>query len=485
VAEGDGRHSESAPESRSRAVPRRLWRALPALLVVVVLLAAGVVHVLDLGWKDPSPVTEPAKVEPPPSLVLPAARSAPTAAGEDFDAAADPARVRRAVARLVKDKSLGRHVALAVQQVADGTPVYDTGAGSVTPASTMKLLTTMAALDTLGASHRFLTRVTAGENPREIVLVGGGDPLLERAPSDDHPYPARADLDTLARATAKRLEDLGRSRVRLRYDTSLFSGPSVSPAWRDSYVPDDVVSRISPLWVDQGRDENQQTVEKPAAAAARAFAASLEKRGITVLRKPRPGAAPADAPDLAVVRGAPLEQVVQYVLEVSDNEGAEVLFRHVALAEGRSGSFRGGAKAVTGVLGELGVDTSGGTILDGSGLSRRNRLSPATLLAVLTTAASPDHPGLRPVVSTLPVAGFTGSLATRFETADDAGLGRVRAKTGTLSGVHGLAGVTTTRDGVPLAFVVVADKVALPDTLDARATLDEIAGALSACRCGA
>ena len=97
---------------------------------------------------------------------------------------------------------------------------------------------------------------------------------------------------------------------------------------------------------------------------------------------------------------------------------------------------------------------------------------------MLQTAASPDHPDLRTVVSTLPVAGFTGSLAYRFVDDARAGLGVVRAKTGTLTGVHGLAGLVVDRAGVPLVFAAVADQVPVPKTLAARAQLDRIAAAL-------
>ncbi len=77
----------------------------------------------------------------------------------------------------------------------------------------------------------------------------------------------------------------------------------------------------------------------------------------------------------------------------------------------------------------------------------------------------------------LPVAGFTGSLETRFEDAAPQGRGRVRAKTGTLTGVSALAGVATDLDGNPMVFVLMADRVALEDTLDAREALDALAAA--------
>ena len=247
-----------------------------------------------------------------------------------------------------------------------------------------------------------------------------------------------------------------------------------------------MVSPISALWVDEGRERTglASRSDDPAAAAAQVFADALAKEKIDVLGKPKPAVAAADSTELAVVRSAPLEQIVQLTLEVSNNEAAEVLFRHVAIAEGEPASFGGGSTAVTAVLDRLGVDTSGQAILDGSGLSREDRLAPDTLLSVIELAASDHHPELRSVVVDLPVAGFTGSLAYRFETGDDDGLGRVRAKTGTLTGVQGLAGVVTDLDGTELSFVAIADRVKVSNTLTAQALLDEIAAALAGCSCG-
>jgi D-alanyl-D-alanine carboxypeptidase/D-alanyl-D-alanine-endopeptidase (penicillin-binding protein 4) len=134
-------------------------------------------------------------------------------------------------------------------------------------------------------------------------------------------------------------------------------------------------------------------------------------------------------------------------------------------------------------LAELGVDLSGYEVYDGSGLSRRSRVRITTLLEVLRVAASPSHPELRPVVTGLPVAGFTGSLELRFDQGDAAGRGLVRAKTGTLTGVSGLAGLVTDAGGGTLVFAAVADRVAKVDTLGARDALDGLAAALAACRC--
>ena len=468
----------------------RLFRRLTAGLVVLVLLLAAASFQFDLGprwfgFDYPSPVTEPAEVAPPPGLSLPEAAPVSAVAEAVEEPDADPDAVRRAVSRLEHSKKLGRDVAVAVMQLSDGEVLHRVGPDRVTPASTMKLLTSTAALAQLGDAHRFRTTVVTGARRGQVVLVGGGDPLLARKPLPlDEAYPARADVQTLARATARALRDIGRTRVRLGYDATLFSGPAVSPDWEPSYVPDNVVSPISALWVDEGREPDSYVrSDDPALAAAQAFARALENNHVRVLGGPQPRTADPEATELAAVESAPLDQVVQHVLEVSDNEGAEVLARQAAVAAGEPASFSGAAEAVATTLDGLGVPTGRDRILDGSGLSRDDRLRPETLLRVIETAASPDHEELRAVLSSLPVAGFTGSLTSRFDTGDPAGLGAVRAKTGTLTGVHGLAGTVTTADGALLGFVAVADRVRLPNTLSARATIDRLAAELAACTC--
>ena len=161
-----------------------------------------------------------------------------------------------------------------------------------------------------------------------------------------------------------------------------------------------------------------------------------------------------------------------------------MLAHHVGLAVSGDGSFVGGAAGVLSMLQSLGIETGSDVVYDGSGLSRSNRLSPATMLQVLQTAARPDLPDLRALVTGLPVAGFTGSLAARFASADMAALGDVRAKTGTLSGVSSLAGLVTGSDGTQMVFVLAVDKTGKARESDVEAALDGLAADLAACLCG-
>ena len=476
------------PEGRGRVLRRST-----AGLVVLVLVAALASYQFDLGRRwfglgNPSPVTAPAQVLPPAGLRLPATHRAAPVAGRTPERAVDDAAVARALAPLVGAKKLGRHVVVEVAQMSNGKVVYRHGGGLVTPASTMKMLTTTAALGALGPQHRFTTRVVATPQSKRIVLVGGGDPLLGRRASSD--YPARANIDTLARSTAKALKAIGRKRVTLGYDASLFTGPAINPQWEPTYIPEDVVSPISALWVDEGRDEpgGSARTRVPATAAAQAFAKALERHHIQVLGTPVAAKAPQTSHGgeaIASVRSAPLAEIVQHTLELSDNEAAEVLARQVAVAKHRPASFTGAVHAVRAELAGLGVSTRGDLMYDGSGLSRHDRLTPQTLLSVLHVASSAGHPELRPAVASLPVAGFTGSLRDRFATASLLGRGTVRAKTGTLTGVHGLTGIVTSADGAVMTFVAIADKVKPLNTLFALARIDSIAAALGACRCAA
>ena len=474
--------------------------AMLKVAFVAVILILGVGLAVEQGWipdlgRGNQADTSPDDQVPPPSgpglqlaepaappSVLDRARVSPTFRAKD---------VAHALAKAVRNKDLGSHVAVDVSVLGSHRSAYAFGDPMVTPASTLKLLTSTAALQALGPDHRFSTTVVAGRARHSIVLVGGGDPLLTGATPTKAAaaatYPERASLQDLARKTASRLEDRGIRSVQLSYDVSLYSGPAVNPHWEPSYITDDVVSPIVPLWVDEGRkvDGFSARSADPAAEAGHRFARFLDRAGVKVTGQLAQGVARRHAHQLAAVESAPLAQIVQHVLELSDNEGAETLLRQTAIATGRPGSFKGGVKAVTKQLDQLGLDTRKLTMYDGSGLSRQDELPVSALTGVLQIAAQPANAPLRTVVSSLPVAGFTGSLADRFIEDAQAGLGSVRAKTGTLTeaGVHGLAGIVVTKKGTPLLFAAVADRVPLLKTLDARAQLDVIAADLAACPC--
>ena len=365
---------------------------------------------LDLP-ATPASTTSDAGPSGLPSPVLPVASTAPPAS-----AAAVAARVRA-----VDADAMGGDFSGQVADLRTGKVLYAHRAATPSiPASTTKLLTSVAALSLLGGDHVFSTRVVRGSGAR-VVLVGGGDPYL-----------SRADLTRLAADAAAELRRTGTRKVAVAYDATLFSGPAWNPRWPATYS--DQVTPVSALWVDEGRTGGGSPgprTSTPARDAARVFAAALRTKGVAVTATTA-GRAPAGATSVASVASLPLEQIVERLLLVSDNDAAEVLLRQAALAQDRPGSFVEGTRAVRRELTRLDLWDADGTLADGSGLARRTKVPAATMVALLRRAAGPDGAELRPVLTGLPVAGVEGSLRIRF--GDDrslAGRGVVRGKTGT------------------------------------------------------
>lgn len=446
------------------------------IAVPVVVLAAGAAAV----WYGddllrPAPRTEPSsfEVSEPPLFVLPP----PVLEEGPETRRADAAKLSARLDELVTTNGLGGHFGLAVTVLGSDELLYTHNAtDSFIPASTMKIITSAAVLELLGPDTRFDTTVMAGAEPDEIVLVGGGDPTLTTA--DDPFVPGGGTLDELARRSADALLADGVDTVRLGYDDSLFTGPAIDGDWEPGYVPSDVVAPVTALQVDGGRQRPgfAARADDPSLDAAREFAAMLDENGVTVSGSPSRADA-LDGEPLAAIGSAPLERIVEHVLATSDNDMAENLARHTAMVGEGEASNEASGTAVREALGEIGVDLGDASVLDGSGLARGNGLTPESLVQTLGAASDPQRPELRAVLSGLPVASFSGTLADRV--AD--GGGAVRAKTGTLTGVTSLSGTVLGADGVTYAFAAMADDIS--NTLAARAAIDDMAAAISQCGC--
>jgi serine-type D-Ala-D-Ala carboxypeptidase/endopeptidase (penicillin-binding protein 4) len=405
------------------------------------------------------------------------------------------AGLTRALAPVIRSGDLGADYGMLVTNLNTGQVLYSLNSGTgYAPASTTKLATAVAALQVLGPDARFRTTVVTGASRGSIVLVGGGDPTLAAGHPPARDYPQPATLAGLASATARALRERGVRRARLGYDTSLYTGPGMAVGWPGRYVTEGDVSLITSLEVDQGRltlagqpedaddpGNYRPRSPDPAAQAAAAFAGFLQADGIAVSGSPAQVTAPAGATTLASVSSPPLTEVIQWMLEESNNVIAENLARHVALATGAQPSFAGAAAAEEKVLRRLGV--TGIQLNDGSGLSPDDRITPAALVQIVGLAARQSR--LRSVLTGLPVYGFSGTLAPSstnfFFNGGGPALGTVRAKTGNLSNVIALAGVAYARDGQLLSFAVMANN--LPGLDPAGAGLADIANTLAGCGC--
>ena len=160
----------------------------------------------------------------------------------------------------------------------------------------------------------------------------------------------------------------------------------------------------------------------------------------------------AGATILFTHRSRPLSEIAQPLLKESINLYGEALMRLNAAPS----AFPTSDAALEGLRKRLeswGVPSDSVQLVDGSGLSRRDAISPEALLMVLQRMHDPS--GRSPFMTGLPIAGIDGSLAGRMK--GTAAEGAVRAKTGTMSNIRSLAGYATTRDGERLAFVVMVN----------------------------
>ncbi|MFF3505261.1 D-alanyl-D-alanine carboxypeptidase/D-alanyl-D-alanine-endopeptidase [Streptomyces sp. NPDC003247] len=375
---------------------------------------------------------------------------------------------------LLADPALGARRTAAVVDVATGTLLYGAGADeALTPASTTKIATAVAALAAMGADHRLTTRVALEPDTGEVVLVGGGDPTLT-ARADAEGY---ASLRTLAASTAAALKKRGITRATLSYDTTLYAGSEIHPIGVNPNL-----APVTALTADEGRTDGSAKgpatrVADPAADAASGFADLLRSHGIDTT-PPGPSKATARAETLATVSSPPLSTLVERMLTNSDNDIAEALARQTAVATGERADFAGAGRAIRAQLAKLGLPLSGAEFKDGSGLDREDRLTASLLTALLAKAGDPAHPDLRPTLTGLPVAGFTGTLSSRYT---DGAAGVVRAKTGTLTGVNTLAGTVVDQDGRLLSFALLTSDTTDPTA--AQAALDRAATALAGCGC--
>jgi len=157
----------------------------------------------------------------------------------------------------------------------------------------------------------------------------------------------------------------------------------------------------------------------------------------------------------------PLRDVAIVLMKVSQNLYAETLLKAIGAARGGIGTFEGGLNAIRSALASWGIPDDGYVNADGSGLSRYNYLTPATIAAVLTREYKSEL-NRAAFMATLPIAGKEGegTMATRMRRTRAEG--NAIAKTGSISNVRSLSGYVRTRDGEMLVFSIIANDFVIP-----------------------
>jgi D-alanyl-D-alanine carboxypeptidase/D-alanyl-D-alanine-endopeptidase (penicillin-binding protein 4) len=365
---------------------------------------------------------------------------APTAASADLGD-----RIGSAVAR----SGVARTTSVYAWDQSTREVLYSRAASTrVTPASTMKLLTSAAAMERFGPEHRFRTQlaldgVQSGTTfVGDVWLVGGGDPSLSTFGFRRGNYGGRgANIAALAEPLRERGIRLVRGRIRV--DDDLFDELRYVPRWKPAFYYEET-GALGALTVNQsqvGQWIGGRSVREPDLFAGDTLRGILQRQGIRVTARTAAGSLPADAEVIGGVSSPPLRDLLEHMNQQSDNFYAEVLLKQLGVerfGDRGTGSTIDGARAARAALVDLGVDMSGTAIVDGSGLAYGNRVTARSVGHVLGIGA--QAPWGETWIRTFANSGRTGTLRNRMTRRPF--YGRVFAKTGTLRHASALAGFT-------------------------------------------
>lgn len=329
------------------------------------------------------------------------------------------------------------HPLLKKSQV--GLMVYDLTADSalycyqerqtLRPASTMKVVTSITALDKLGDSHQFKTRLMYTGKIEEHTLtgdlycVGGFDPRFN---SDD----MRSFVESLRKMGVDTI------RGRLIADVSMKDDKQFGEGW----CWDDDNDVLTPLLISR----KDQFIER--------FEQGLKDDGVVLECSKTTGRVPAGAFEVTT-RFHTMDQILMKMMKESDNLYAESMFYQIAASTGnRPASARSARSIINKLIRKVGLNPSDYKVADGSGLSLYNYVSAELEVALLRYAFRNDNIYLH-LYPSLPIAGEDGTLKKRMKGTFAAG--NVHAKTGTVTCVTSLAGYCTAANGHKLAFSII------------------------------
>lgn len=296
------------------------------------------------------------------------------------------------------------------------------------PASTMKIVTAAVALKTFGPRFRFSTEATWNSFSKNLYLVGSGDPALETA-----------HLEVLANGIATSLGD-SVNAFSLYTDSSLFPKFVKPVGWNPNPMPR-YVRDIYSLSLD-----GQGSYDSPK-YAGQTLAKLLKAKGYKVKYL---GSRKSDGAQIATTYGNTLQSTLKKMLRDSENTYAETLFRASAAHSGIYPTWKNSRDYTFNVLQALNVDLENIEIVDGSGLSRANRLTAHFLTSLLLEIVKPENPELNVIYENnlLAIAGRNGTLKLRFSQSKTlCARGSVFAKTGSLSDTDALAGFVKNENG--------------------------------------
>jgi D-alanyl-D-alanine carboxypeptidase/D-alanyl-D-alanine-endopeptidase (penicillin-binding protein 4) len=356
-----------------------------------------------------------------------------------------------------------------VRRADTGEVLYNyNGDAPVRTGSVLKVLTASAAVLVLGADYQISTQVVAGSTPGTIVLVGHGDPTLSAMPpGTESVYSGAPKLASLAAATiAAYRSTYGDSTpiTNLVLDATYWnSADKWDPTWKRSEQTIGYHSEVTALQVDGDRaDPTKQTSPRstdPIGRAGQAFLQALrdaDSNGIVAHNVSVSTGAANGGALLGEVKSQPLRVLIKQMLLNSDNTLAEMIARITSVQSDLGGSAASLQQSVPSALWPEDPTTASQVIIkDGSGLSEANGV-PAGVMADFMRRVMAGADNLDVVRDALPVAGKTGTLASRFSGGNAVARGHVVAKTGWIDTAYTLAGYMDAADGTQLTFAFYA-----------------------------
>jgi serine-type D-Ala-D-Ala carboxypeptidase/endopeptidase (penicillin-binding protein 4) len=348
---------------------------------------------------------------------------------------------------------------LFVIDAESGKPICRThGRARRIPASNMKLFTTATALARFGPDQRLNTSISssgevdaAGVLHGDLFLVGGGDPALA-SPAFSRRFLGGFGTDLFGLAEAVKQAGIKRVSGRLYADDTIFD--RVRGVADSGYATSPYIGPLSGLDYDSGyADDNaRHFASNPPIVAATALADDLNSSGVEIPTSVSLRAAPADAHEIGEVSSPQMKALTNETDVFSNNFFAEMLLKDLGAHFGTAGTTAAGILVVRKFVRGLGT---GVQQIDGSGLTRSNRVTPAQVARLLV--AMRKTPAGEDFVNSLPVAGREGTVADRMR--GTAAAGRCHTKTGTLTGVSALSGYCFNRDGHVMAFSILMNRV--------------------------
>jgi len=344
-----------------------------------------------------------------------------------------------------RERRMGSYAGAYVVDLGSGRLLYSRNADkTLAPASNEKLLTTATALIRLGQDTTLDTVVRAapdavlqpdGTLEGDLILVGAGDPSLNDV--------AMRDL-----VSQLRLRGIRRVTGAIVGDESLFDDRRGSYDSRFGY-DSDLGGELGALTWGHGRFDSRG----PAFYAASRLRYFLKLGKVRVSSKVSVApTATLDTPTLAIHASPTIAELVSITNHPSDNFYAETLLKLLGARAGTGGSTTKGITAAQEALRDLGVKAR---MVDGSGLSRVDRVSPHQIVRLLAAMAGRgEGEAFR---ASLAAPGEWGTLQHRMTRT--AARGNCRAKTGTLVGVSALSGYCFDTSGHTIVFSLIENGV--------------------------